>query len=385
MKTVCKLKDCCTIIAGQSPESKYYNTSGKGLPFFQGKADFGELYPSIRMFCSQPTKVAEKDDILLSVRAPVGPTNLAPCRICIGRGLTAIRPSKNLMTRYVLLFFRYFEAQLAAKGTGTTFKAITQDVVKNLEIPVPSLEEQAHIVARADELFSELDAGVETLQKIKQQIIGYKQSIYTTAFANLKEMRAITDFFVISGGLTKNSKRDLLPIKMPYLRVANVYYDYLDLNEIKAIGVSESEIAEKRLKKDDLLFVEGNGSKSQIGRVAIWDGSIEPCLHQNHIIKGRPMGEMLPKYALFYFISGFGRNQIQQIASSTSGLYTLSTGKIEQLQIPYCEKATQQNIVRRIEGRLAACEKIENTVDRALQQSATMRQSILKQAFEGGL
>ena len=198
-------------------------------------------------------------------------------------------------------------------------------------------------------------------------------------------MRAITDFFVISGGLTKNSKRDLLPIKMPYLRVANVYYDYLDLNEIKAIGVSESEIAEKRLKKDDLLFVEGNGSKSQIGRVAIWDGSIEPCLHQNHIIKGRPMGEMLPKYALFYFISGFGRNQIQQIASSTSGLYTLSTGKIEQLQIPYCEKATQQNIVRRIEGRLAACEKIENTVDRALQQSATMRQSILKQAFEGGL
>ena len=103
------LKDCCTIIAGQSPESKYYNTDGIGLPFFQGKADFGELYPTIRVYCSQPTKVAEKDDILLSVRAPVGPTNLAPCRVCIGRGLTAIRPSEVLLTRYVLLFFRYLK------------------------------------------------------------------------------------------------------------------------------------------------------------------------------------------------------------------------------------------------------------------------------------
>ena len=85
-----KLKDCCTIIAGQSPESKYYNADGIGLPFFQGKADFGELYPSIRVFCSQPTKTAEKDDILLSVRAPVGPTNLAPCKVCIGRGLMSV-------------------------------------------------------------------------------------------------------------------------------------------------------------------------------------------------------------------------------------------------------------------------------------------------------
>ena len=165
--TTMKLKDCCIIIAGQSPESKYYNTDGSGLPFFQGKADFGELYPTVRVYCSQPTKIAEKDDILLSVRAPVGPTNLAPCQVCIGRGLTAIRPSSSLNLKYVLFFFRYFEAQLQQKGTGTTFKAITQDVVKNLEIPVPPLDEQARIVARIEELFSQLDAGVETLKKNK--------------------------------------------------------------------------------------------------------------------------------------------------------------------------------------------------------------------------
>ena len=82
-----KIKDCCTVIAGQSPESKYYNTNGIGVPFFQGKADFGELYPTVRVYCSLPTKIAEKDDILLSVRAPVGATNLAPGKVCIGRGI----------------------------------------------------------------------------------------------------------------------------------------------------------------------------------------------------------------------------------------------------------------------------------------------------------
>ena len=103
-----KLKECCTIIAGQSPASKYYNTTGEGIPFFQGKTDFGEMYPQIRVFCTQPTKITEKDDILLSVRAPVGPTNLAPGKVCIGRGLTAIRPDKTLDLKYVLYFFRYF-------------------------------------------------------------------------------------------------------------------------------------------------------------------------------------------------------------------------------------------------------------------------------------
>lgn len=180
--TMMKMKDCCTIIAGQSPESKYYNTERIGLPFFQGKADFGELYPTIRVYCSQPTKTAEKNDILLSVRAPVGPTNLAPCKVCIGRGLTAIRPSEMLLTRYVLLFLRYFEAQLASKGTGTTFKAISQDVVKNLEIPVPPIPEQERIVARIEELFSQLDAGVKTLKKTKAQLTVYRQAVLKEAF-----------------------------------------------------------------------------------------------------------------------------------------------------------------------------------------------------------
>lgn len=110
-KTI-KLQDCATIIAGQLPESKYCNTIGDGIPFFQGKADFGALYPTIKSYCTQPSKIAEKDDILLSVRAPVGPTNLSPCRVCIGRGLTAIRPNDELNLKYLLYYFRFSEKNL---------------------------------------------------------------------------------------------------------------------------------------------------------------------------------------------------------------------------------------------------------------------------------
>ena len=209
--------------------------------------------------------------------------------------------------------------------------------------------------------------------------------MYFNAFSGFEEKRKITDFFEISGGLTKNSNRNSFPIKMPYLRVANVYYNSLDLRDVKQIGVKESEITDKLLQKGDLLFVEGNGSKDQIGRVAIWDGSIDHCLHQNHIIKGRPNGTMLTKYALYYLISRFGRAQILKIASSTSGLYTLSIRKIESLQIPYCEICNQKAIIEQIEEKLSICDNIEQTVDAALQQVDAMRQSILKDAFEGSL
>lgn len=285
----------------------------------------------------------------------------------------------NKFLCYYLNYFNY-------KGyvSGTTRLKLTQAQMKTIPVPVLSLDEQERIVARIEELFSELDNGVETLRKTKQQLAVYRQAVYASVYDE-SNLRPITVFFDVSGGLTKNSKRHELPIKMPYLRVANVYYNQLDLAEIKHIGVSSGEIERTLLRKDDLLFVEGNGSKEQIGRVAIWDGSIEDCLHQNHLIKGRPIGGMLSRYALYYLISGYGRNQILNVASSTSGLYTLSTNKVRNLKIPFVELVEQKRCIETIESRLSVCDSIEKTVDTALQQAEAMRQSILKKAFEGRL
>lgn len=159
----------------------------------------------------------------------------------------------------------------------------------------------------------------------------------------------------------------------------------MDLTDIQEIGISATEEARTLLQKDDLLFVEGNGSKDQIGRVAVWDGSIANCLHQNHIIKGRGNGKILPIYAMYYLISREGRKQILDIASSTSGLYTLSINKIKRLNIPECTLEEQISSIERIENKLSVCREIEQTITKALLQSQSLRQAILKEAFTGKL
>jgi len=147
----------CHVEMGQSPPSADYNTRGKGLPFFQGKADFGATYPTSRYWCTRPTKLARPGDVLLSVRAPVGPTNIAHVECCIGRGLAALRPLASAPTRFLLWMVRAFSADLEALGTGTTFAAISRGNIDPFLVPVPPLAEQHRIVARIDELMGLLD------------------------------------------------------------------------------------------------------------------------------------------------------------------------------------------------------------------------------------
>ena len=388
-----KLKECCTIIAGQSPESKYYNSNGEGLPFFQGKADFGELYPSIRVYCSQPTKIAEKDDILLSVRAPVGPTNLAPCKVCIGRGLTAIRPSEVLLTRYVLLFFRYFEAQLASKGTGTTFKAITQDVVKNLEIPIPPLPEQERIVARIEELFSQLDAGVETLKKTKAQLAVYRQAVLTEAFNSAEvdcKMLPIAEILTktrkgMSTGPfgTMIKKSDHKATGVPMLGIENIGRgQFVDGNKIYVTAEKAEELKAFSLKAGDIII----SRSGTVGEICAVPERAEGSLLSTNLMRVSLDNTMIRSdYFIALFQSkGIVLDQIKELCKGSTRDF-LNQTILKQIVFPVPSMEKQEEIVSIIEARMSVCDSIEQTVDTALQQAEAMRQSILKDAFEGRL
>ena len=383
-----KLKDCCTIIAGQSPESKYYNTTGEGLPFFQGKADFGELYPAIRVYCSQPTKIAEKDDILLSVRAPVGPTNLAPCKVCIGRGLTAIRPSEVLLTRYVLLFFRYFEAQLASKGTGTTFKAITQDVVKNLEIPIPPLPEQERIVARIEELFSQLDAGVETLKKTKAQLAVYRQAVLKEAFEGDYPRKQLKEFSKAISGFAFKSSRYSPDGNYVVVKIGNVKERYFDFSRdlTKTLEADDSILEKYLLRRGDcLITLTGSRGKRDYGFVAMVGNQNNYLLNQRVAALRFDQSVALPEFFQYYLASPSYRDMFFGYETGNVGQGNVG---IKALLDPYVilpDIDTQKRIVEDVEDRLSVCDSIEQTVDTALQQAEAMRQSILKDAFEGRL
>ncbi|NLB03718.1 MAG: restriction endonuclease subunit S, partial [Bacteroidales bacterium] len=174
------LGDVCTIVAGQSPPSSTYNQKKKGMPFFQGKADFGKIYPNVRFWCASPVKIALPGDILISVRAPVGPTNINNIKSCIGRGLSAIRPGKNLDQKYLLHYLRSIENKLADKASGSTFSAITQKDLRAIPIPLPPLETQKKIAAI-------LDAADAYRQKTKALIEKYDelaQSLFLEMFGD---------------------------------------------------------------------------------------------------------------------------------------------------------------------------------------------------------
>ncbi len=126
---------------GQSPSSETYNTNNSGIPFFQGNADFGERSPIVRIYCSKPTKIAKKGDILFSVRAPIGAINIADCECCIGRGLSALTPKKST-TEYLFFLLKAKNKILQSLGTGSTFKAINKNTLLSLPISSHSINEQ---------------------------------------------------------------------------------------------------------------------------------------------------------------------------------------------------------------------------------------------------
>jgi type I restriction enzyme, S subunit len=149
METVSLVK-IAKINMGQSPLSESYNNVGNGLPFFQGKADFGDVHPRVRVFCTSPNKIAEANDILLSVRAPVGSINICKTKSCIGRGLAAIRATSEIEQKYLYHFLHFYEPHLSQIGKGSTFEAVNREDVENIQIPLPKPNEQKRIAAILD-------------------------------------------------------------------------------------------------------------------------------------------------------------------------------------------------------------------------------------------
>lgn len=178
-----RLDEVAEIIMGQSPPSNTYNTEGKGLPFFQGKAEFGELHPKATKYCSVPKKVAKKDDILLSVRAPVGPVNIADVDCCIGRGLAAIRANEKVMNyKFLYLYMKFMEKDLSGKGRGSTFTAIRGKVVRGIQIPLPPTKTQHRLVAKLDSFFENYNKIKSEQDNITEILNALPNSVLNKAF-----------------------------------------------------------------------------------------------------------------------------------------------------------------------------------------------------------
>lgn len=175
-----QLKDLAEVIPGQSPKSDYYNESGKGLPFYQGKAQFGEIYPEVEKWCTKPKKKANPGDILMTVRAPVGALNIADEKCIIGRGLSAIR-SKDSNERFIYYLLKANREYIESFAGGAVYDSITKKATQNLEFNVPEIEtraEIANVLSAFDDLIENNKRRIEILEEMAE-------TIYQEWFVNL--------------------------------------------------------------------------------------------------------------------------------------------------------------------------------------------------------
>jgi type I restriction enzyme S subunit len=225
------LGELATVFQGQSPPGSTYNEDGVGLPFLQGSADFGDLNPTPTKWCSEPIRVAEQGDILISIRAPVGPTNVADQRYCIGRGLAAIRASRSIEPAFLLHQLRHSVAALVDRATGTTFDAIGGSVLREHAVSIAPLPEQRRIVDAIESYLSCLDDAVASLERVLAKLKAYRASVLKAAV----EGRLV----LTEASLARAEKRDYEPAEALLARILKERrrrWEETELAKLKAAG-----------------------------------------------------------------------------------------------------------------------------------------------------
>ena len=423
----CVLPDFTRIIMGQSPPSQTYNLRREGLPFFQGKAEFGELYPRIKMYCSHPRKIAGKGATLLSIRAPVGPTNLAQEECCIGRGLAAIHPYQEIEPKFVLYLLRNIEPSISNKGIGSTFAAIGKHFIESLEFNLPPIAEQHRIVAKIEELLSELDKGVESLKTARAKLKIYRQAVLKHAFegkltaqwreenkdkletpeqllAHIKRQRA-SDLILVDSDVLENLPP--LPEGYAYTYLANLGelgrgkskhrprnapelfggpYPFIQTGEVKAAGriirehsqtYSELGLEQSRLWPEGTLCITIAANIAETAFLG-FDG----CFPDSVVGFTAAKMLVLPEYIELFIKSV--RTRIEAYAPATAQK-NINLATLESLVVPLCSLEEQQVLVDQLDAVLSVIEKQIEEIDNQLMTANALRQSILKKAFSGQL
>lgn len=384
-----KLGEVCKVNMGQSPDSDTYNTEKKGLPFFQGNADFTELYPIPRKWCSNPIKIAEANDVLLSVRAPVGAINLANQTCCIGRGLSALTYANY---KFLFYFLQTIKRDLEDKATGTTFTAISGEIIRETLIPLPPLAEQARIVAKLEALLAELDQATQSLHQLQAQCKLYRQSVLQAAFdgkftGGTKgwEMVKLGEVlsFIGSGATPKGGENVYSKSGILFIRSQNVYPNKLILDDVAYIDKDiDEKMKRSRVYPNDVLL---NITGASIGRCTHVPNNFFAANVNQHVCILRASQNILNcEYLSFYINSIQAQSNINRIQLGATR-QALNYEQIRNFKIPFCPIEIQIKTLAAIKKRFLNIEQVETSVEWALQQAKVLRQSILQQAFEGKL
>ena len=370
------LKDIAEITMGQSPNSASYNEDKEGLPFFQGNADFGELYPNERIWCNEPKKVADPGDILISVRAPIGALNYAKDRCCIGRGLAAITIKDEAERNYVFHLLKAKNGELNKLGTGSTFKAIGKSVLEDVQVPQITNEEKQKCMNIMDLLES-------VIRKRKEQIILLDELIkarFVEMFGDIIRNDKKWPRFVFSDittsrlGKMLDAKQQTGKYKYPYLANFNVQWFRFELENLHEMDFNEAEQKEFELKEGDLLVCEGG----EIGRCAVWHNEVQPCYFQKALHRVRCNKDViLPDYLARWFQYNCDHGGFVSIEGAKATIAHLPGAKLKVLQVTVPPLILQKQFV----DFVIQVDKSKVVVQKALDKTQLLFDSLMQNYF----
>lgn len=263
---------------GQSPSSDSYNTEGEGMPFFQGKSDFGKVNPKIRMYCKSPKKLAHKNDILLSVRAPVGDVNIAEGTCCIGRGLAAISGQKEKSySKYIYYYLLWKKKELENIGVGSTFKAIGKKDIEKILIPLPPLDIQKKIATALDTANALIEKRKEQIEKLDLLIKSQFIEMFGDPVTNPKgwETDVLGRLSDIYRGGSPRPISQFLGGNIPWIKIGDATKgDNIFLYETRE-KIIEDGVVKSRFVKDGSIIFANCGVSLGFARIIKFDG----CIH----------------------------------------------------------------------------------------------------------
>jgi len=386
------LSESAQIIPGNSPPSSTYNEKKDGLPFFQGNSNFGHFHPKADTWCSDPRKEAEINDVLMSIRAPVGDLNIADTHCCIGRGLAALRPN-DLNGLYLYYNLGERKVWLSRLATGSTFKAVSKTDLQLFDVPIPSLPEQrkiATILYTVDQAIEKTEEIIEQAETLKSGIIqhvfeeGVDQhtSYFETKSGKIPADWKIEPFknIIEDTRYGTDTKSNINRDGYPTLRIPNVVNKRITLTDLKHTPLDDSELERLKLEDDDILVIRTNGNPDYVGRCATFSERDEPFVFASYLIRIRIDESLVrPKYVRDFLNSRRGRSEMAGWIRSSAGNYNLSVGAIEKFQIPIPPLEEQDMIIEQIED----AEEIIDNNRRYRDRLQRLKQGLMQDLLSG--
>ncbi|MFC9973139.1 restriction endonuclease subunit S [Spirillospora sp. NPDC127200] len=349
-----RLRDIGRIYAGGTPEREDPTCWGGDIPWLtpgdisQGEYpvtfDTPELITTAGLNRSAAV-LLPPGALLVTSRATLGARTIAGGSMTTNQGFKNVVFDANVAdVHFYYHLFALLKGELERRASGTTFLEISAKDFGNIPVPVPPLREQRRIA----EILDALDADIVTLganiakkERVERGLVADVLKIprRSRKFSRLDELADV------SSGVTLGSEPSgASSVELPYLRVANVQDGFIDTEDMKTVHVLKSEVERLRLDSGDVLLTEG-GDWDKLGRGAVWDGRIDPCVYQNHVFRVRcDVDRLIPEYFALYVGSTPGRAYFMSIAKQTTNLATINSRQLKEMPIPVPPVEDQRKI-----------------------------------------